>query len=87
MMEGRPMKKTSALILAAAIAFTATANVAHAKGGGGDREAALEALQAELAKKRANSTNDCANATVWEMLFGHDEAVAEADTPAVSVSQ
>ena len=70
------MKNLSALMIAAAIALTSGA--AHARGDGGQE--AQRKLQKAIAEQRANADAACANASLWEMMFGHEEAVAEAET-------
>ncbi len=77
------MKTASALIVAAAIALTSGA--AHARGDGGNQaQEKRQKLQAEIRAQRANGTDPCATASLWEMMFGHEEAVAEANTPAAT---
>jgi len=79
------MKKFSALLIAFAIALPAAS--AHARGDGGNQaQEKREKLQAEIRAQRASGGDNCVNASLWEMMFGHDEAVAEAETPA-STSQ
>lgn len=77
------MKIASALTVATAIAFTSGA--AHARGdGGNEAQQKREKLLAELAVQRANGTDPCANASLWGMIFGHEEAVAGAESPATT---
>ncbi|MEM7060226.1 MAG: hypothetical protein AAF557_21805 [Pseudomonadota bacterium] len=77
------MPKT--LLFAFAVVFTAFAvgaGSAHAKGGGGEAEEIREKLQAQIAERRAENAENCANASLWEMMFGHEEAVAETESSA-----
>ena len=67
------MKQISAVAIAAAIALTAGA--AHARGDGGQE--AQRKLQTAIAEQRTATDDACANASLWEMMFGHEEAVAE----------
>ena len=77
------MKKTYALIIAAVIGLTAGADAAYARGDGGQESQAK--LQKQLAEQRARSSESCPDASVWEMIFGHEEAVATGGTvPTVS---
>lgn len=72
------MKQISALVIAVTIALTAGA--AHARGDGGQES--QRKLQAAIAEQRAAADAACANASLWEMMFGHEEAVAEQEAPA-----
>lgn len=75
------MKKISALIIAVAIALPAA--TAHARGDGGNQaQEKREKLQAEIRAQRAAGGDNCVNASLWEMMFGHDEAVVQAEKPA-----
>lgn len=75
------MQKLSTALLATTITIVATTGSAYAVGGGGEAEEIREKVRKELAAQRANAGGDCDDATVWEMLFGHDEAVAVQDAP------
>ena len=82
------MPKTMTLSLAVIIASFVIGNgMAQARGGNEDIDSAREALRAEQAQIRAQTgaTNTCQNASLWDMMFGHDEATAQA-APAPSGS-
>lgn len=73
--------KTIQLFAAALVLGTSVlgAMPAEARGGGADIIEQREKLKAEL--RAARSGDDCRTASLWEMMFGHDEtAVAEAET-------
>lgn len=75
------MIKTTAL--AAAFAAVALAGApASAKGGGSDIAEQKKQLKQEIAAARANGGNDCAFASIFGMMFGHDGDAATASVPA-----
>lgn len=77
--------KTTALALT--LVATALAGApAYAKGGGGDIAEQKKKLLAELREARAAGANDCATASLFEMMFGHDDDTATTEAAPVSAT-
>lgn len=57
---------------------------AEARGGGADIAEQREKFEEEFRAARAN--NDCQTASLWEMMFGHDEGTAVAEARPTTTS-
>ena len=74
--------KTIQILAAAFVIGTAALSSmpAEARGGGSDIAEQREKFKAELRAARAN--DDCRTASLWGMMFGHDDDQAVAEAPA-----